>query len=75
MNENMRLGSMLPQIDFAHQNDMGVVIMNPNEYPKDKEAPEELLESHSEYVWQNYVESTSASSIYMIAHSAGGWCA
>ena len=33
------------------------------------------MESHSLYVWENYIKKSPAQKLSMIAHSAGGMCA
>lgn len=74
---------MLPQLEYAKQNNLSVIVMNPN-VTEDEEEKEKLpvdekiqgMEKHSTYVWEHYVHPNKAiENILMIAHSAGGRCA
>lgn len=81
MNDTLELGSMLPDIEFAQNNGMSVLVMNPN-YNRDAKdnRVDKLIRGmnhHSNYVWKNFVENDKcpAKEVFMVAHSAGGGCA
>lgn len=71
INENIELGSMLPQLDWAiNFNNYPVLVMNPNF--KIPGLPD--MGEHAKWVWKNYVEPAGFENILLIAHSAGGGC-
>jgi len=78
MNENIEKGSMLPLIDAAQRINMSVLVMNPNlrTDPKTNKLIRycQTMESHSSFVWERYVQPSKFKKLYVIAHSAGGWC-
>jgi len=57
---------------------MSVIIFNPNcrEDPESKEKINEFnnMSNHCLYVWKNVVPYSKAKEIYIVAHSAGGYC-
>lgn len=81
MNQTLTLGSVLPQLEFAREHDMGVIVMNPNYRcdEDDKPVPSRIMgmERHSLYVWERYLEDHIGEhdkELFFIAHSAGGAC-
>ena len=66
INENMYRGSMLPQIEWARANNIGILVMNPN--------VGESMSSHALAVWKQYVRDSNFGQVHIIAHSAGGSC-
>ena len=79
INENLELGSMKPYIEKAKQNNLSVIIYNPNER-KDFDTGEMInefftMERHSVYVYNNIVKKNeNIKEIYIVAHSMGGEC-
>ena len=79
INENLRLGTMIPYVEKAIQNNYSVIIMNPNER-KDFKTEEEIkefntMEKHSVYVYNNIIKKNdNIKDIYIVAHSMGGEC-
>mmetsp|Transcript_1413 Transcript_1413/g.2487 ORF Transcript_1413/g.2487 Transcript_1413/m.2487 type:complete len:119 (+) Transcript_1413:477-833(+) len=77
INANMELGSMLPQVDWAvNQQKMAVIILNPNQ-TRDAQTREPIplngtSGEHCLHVWKNYVLSKGFKHVEIIAHSAGG---
>ena len=57
-NENMELGSALPQVEWAIMNDYPVIVMNPNlNKVQGKIVPfNDTMSSHACHVWENYIE-------------------
>jgi len=81
INENLRLGTMLPYLEKAIKNNFSVIIFNPNEkydFKNDKKQIKEFntMEKHSVYVYDNIVKKNkNIKEIYIVAHSRGGDCA
>ena len=79
INENLRLGTMIPYVEKAIENNYSVIIMNPNER-KDFKTEEEIkefntMEKHSVYVYNNIIKKNdNIKDIYIVAHSMGGEC-
>ena len=79
INHSLEIGSMLPQIKFAVENDMAILILNPNFERNQNGNPVDSLvstkESHWNYVFKKFVKNrTIAEEIFIIAHSYGGRC-
>ena len=75
--ENLEVGSMLPQIDWAvnHKN-YSVLVMNPNKNQQttnDQKIPfnEDFL-NHANYVWNNYVVPGNFGRLLILANREGG---
>jgi predicted alpha/beta hydrolase family esterase len=73
------LGSVLPFLSDAENNNMSVIIFNPNERndPSTGEKIREFtsMEKHCLWVWENIIKKYSPSKeIYIVAHSMGGYC-
>lgn len=81
INDNLRLGTMLPYLEKAIKNNFSVIIFNPNEkydFKNDKKQIKEFntMEKHSVYVYNNIVKKNkNIKEIYIVAHSRGGDCA
>ena len=77
--ENLEVGSMLPQIDWAvKQKDYSVLVMNPNrndQVSKKEKIPfnEDFL-NHANYVWTNYVIPGQFGRLLILANREGGKC-
>jgi hypothetical protein len=73
------LGSVLPFVEKAYNNNMSVIVFNPNER-KDSSTGESIkefnrMESHCLWVYNNIVKTFSnAKEIYFVSHSMGGYC-
>ena len=79
INENLRLGTMMPYVDRAIKEHYSVMIMNPNErkdFKTEKEIKEfKTMEKHSVYVYNNIIKKNkNIKDIYIVAHSMGGEC-
>ena len=78
INENLALGTMLPQLAWAAEKNYPVLVMNPN-YNTDPKTKEKIpgnttMAQHCTNVWKNFVEQAGFKDILIIAHSAGGKC-
>ena len=80
MNDTLELGSMIPDIEWAQNNNYSVLVMNPN-YTKDEDGnfvdkKVRGMGRHASYAWEKFVENgvCPAKQLYVIAHSAGGAC-
>ena len=76
INDSLKTGSVFPFLDFAKENGFEVIVFNPN-YCYDPETHKPIpmmnsLESHGNYLWENYVRHCKASELYIVAHSCGG---
>ena len=78
MNDTLELGSVLPFLELARKHDLGVIILNPNfnNDPKTKHIIpySHSMSEHTKYVWQRYIDKSEFSSLFLVAHSAGGRC-
>lgn len=74
--EDLGFGSMLPQIEWAKQKGIPVLIMNPNhsEDSGERVPLSQDMRSHTKHVWRNYIIDSGFERILLIAHSAGGPC-
>uniref|UniRef100_A0A0R3RWQ7 LRAT domain-containing protein n=1 Tax=Elaeophora elaphi TaxID=1147741 RepID=A0A0R3RWQ7_9BILA len=77
MNEGLNMGSQLPYLRICRSRDWGVVVMNTNMNVTDSDPFEALPGSstpieHGITVWKTYISKSKASSIAVVAHSAGG---
>jgi hypothetical protein len=78
VNDSLEIGSMLPQIEWANENKLPVIVMNPN-YNRDPKTSKSIpgstsMRDHACFVWKNYVENSRFKKLFVIAHSAGGGC-
>ena len=67
---------MIPQVAWAFQNNIGVIILNPN-FSFDDEKKEVNPEvsgglKHVDYAWKEYVMQTQGN-VFVVAHSAAGY--
>lgn len=67
VNDNLEMGSMLPQVKWARDQGMPVLIMNPIAIQKTNS-----FDSHCTTVWKDYVENSGITGLNLIAHSRGG---
>ena len=80
INDDIYLGSMIPYVEKAIQNNFSVIIFNPNErfdYINNDEKIKEFnsMENHCLYVYNNIVKTNdNIKEIYIVAHSMGGQC-
>jgi len=80
INDNIYIGSMIPYVDKAINNNFSVIILNPNErtdFLDDTKVIEEFSthEKHSVYIYNNIIKKNkNIKQIYIIAHSVGGDC-
>uniref|UniRef100_A0A915PK23 Arb2 domain-containing protein n=1 Tax=Setaria digitata TaxID=48799 RepID=A0A915PK23_9BILA len=77
MNESLNMGSQLPYLQMCRSRDWGVVVMNTNMNMTDSNLHEPLPGSetpleHGITVWKTCVARAKASSVAVVAHSAGG---
>ncbi|VDK83498.1 unnamed protein product [Litomosoides sigmodontis] len=77
MNESLNMGSQLPYLRVCSNRDWGVVVMNTNmnvtnSYPLEELPGSRTPVEHGINVWKTYITRAKASSIAVIAHSAGG---
>lgn len=78
INDNLEIGSMLPQVEWALSKAMPVIVMNPN-YNVDPETGVKIpfndtMSKHAVHVWQNYIVNAGFDKLLVVAHSAGGMC-
>ena len=78
INDNLELGSMLPFIDICRENNIPVLVMNPN-LSSDPESGVTIpfshtMTDHAEFVWDKYIKDSGFDQICVVAHSAGGGC-
>lgn len=78
INESLSMGSMLPYISKAQEQNYSIIILNPNcsRSPlTNKIVPHnsDMLE-HSSFVWENYISRSPAASLVIAGHSCGGIC-
>ena len=76
----LELGSMLPQVEWAREHGVPVLVMNPNENYVEVNGRKEAvpicgsMNSHATYVWKHFVMKSGIGKLLVIAHSAGGGC-
>ena len=81
INDNLFIGSMIPYVQKAVENNTSVIILNINmrtDYEDEKKLIEEFSthEKHSLYVYNNIIKKNkNIKEIYIVAHSVGGDCA
>ena len=80
MNDNLRLGSMLPMIEFAKETGQSVIVLNPN---MDKDPISgvaiprcDSMSAHTKLIWERMLNKRRcpATSFAIVAHSYGGRC-
>ena len=80
INDNLEIGTMIPYVRKALENNLSVIIYNPNErydFLNEEKRIEEFysMESHSLYVYNNIVKKNeNIKEIYIVGHSMGGEC-
>ena len=80
INDNLKIGSMMPYVDKALKNKLSVIIFNPNERNDIKNEKMKIkefdsMQKHSLYVYNNIVKTNpNIKEIYIVAHSMGGEC-
>ena len=80
INDNIFLGSMIPYVQKAVENNISVIIFNINmrtDFEDEKKIIEEFSthEKHSLYIYNNIVKKNkNIKEIYFLAHSVGGDC-
>lgn len=80
VNESLTMGSMLPMLEFAKATGQSVIVFNPN-MAKDPlsgvAVPHcDSMDAHCRYIWERFMNRRTcpATSITLMAHSAGGRC-
>ncbi|CAA22091.1 FAM172 family protein homolog Y75B8A.31 [Caenorhabditis elegans] len=75
INDNLECGTQIPYIERAIENGWGVVVMNTNlNESKDQDLKYSRTPvEHAETVWIACIEPSNAKSIYVVAHSRGGY--
>ena len=77
INESIECGSVLPQLRECQKRGWACLVMNPNKSNDDEGNKINFcgnMAIHASYVWNQYVLTSGIPKIYLIAHSAGGWC-
>ena len=80
INANLYLGSIIPYIKKAFENNFSLIVLNPNENcdidDNKKKIPEfQTMESHCNYVYEHIIKkNNNIKNLYIIAHSMGGYC-
>lgn len=80
INEGLMKGTMLPFFHRAMQEDMGIIVLNPNvnsyfdeETSERKPIPyNDTPEKHVLYVWDRIISFTTAKDVLIIAYGEGG---
>jgi len=78
--EGLNVGSMIPSITRALDNEYGVIVTNPNVQGTEERNPgrdytsikHAAFKEHLLRLWDNYITKSVAKKIYFIAHSFGG---
>ena len=78
INESLLLGSMIPYVETALNQNFAVIILNPN-YNKDLSGTRKIPSNedsiaHCKYVWENFVRKSPAEHLCIVGHSCGGIC-
>ena len=76
INESLKTGSIFPFLEYAEEENFEVIVFNPN-YCYDPKTHEPIktinsLESHGNYLWDNFISKCKATDLYIVAHSCGG---
>ena len=71
VNDNLHAGSMLPYIEWALQNEFGILVLNTNESGPNLKGSETPFE-HAETAWNKFLSHVSEKSVFIVAHSFGG---
>ena len=80
VNDNLRVGSILPMLDFAKATGQSVIVFNPNMAtdPLSGQAVPNCatMQAHSKHIWERFLnrQKCPASSLAIMAHSNGGRC-
>lgn len=80
VNEGLMKGTMLPFFHRAMQEDMGIIVLNPNvnSYIDEKTSERKPIpyndtpEKHVLYVWDRIISLTTAKDVLIIAYGEGG---
>ena len=79
MNETLDVGTVIPFILRARTEGYSYIILNPNlnydSATRERIIMSESMPSHCTYVWEKFIKRSPAKELYIIAHSAGGYCA
>ena len=77
MNETLDLGSVIPFVKRGASEGYSCIVLNPNlNYDTNERLirGSESMEEHCVYVWENFIRKCPAKRLYIVAHSAGGYC-
>ena len=84
MNDTLDIGSVIPYIVRAKAEGYSVIVLNPNlnyvQKPKGRKLVHKPIRyngdmfAHCEYVWRRFIQGCVAKQLYIVAHSAGGYC-
>jgi len=78
LNASLDIGSMIPYINWANNMGFSILIMNPN-MRIDPDTGKSIkycqsMDQHCLYVWKTFMKTCRAKNVYIVAHSAGGYC-
>lgn len=78
INENLDLGSVIPFVERGKIEGYSCIVLNPNLNinPETKHhiSYNETMDRHTRYVWKKFISPCPAKELYIVAHSAGGYC-
>lgn len=76
INAKLTEGTVFPALDYAQSHGFSTITFNPNmNYEQNRPILSgSSMESHSKFVWKNYVRRSPAPNLFIIAHSCGGMC-
>eukprot|EP00826_Nyctotherus_ovalis_P016746 TRINITY_DN14866_c0_g1_i3.p1 TRINITY_DN14866_c0_g1~~TRINITY_DN14866_c0_g1_i3.p1 ORF type:complete len:298 (+),score=39.15 TRINITY_DN14866_c0_g1_i3:38-931(+) len=76
INESLEIGSMIPYIAHGKRLEHSAIILNPNnEYRSENQRPIFSMSDHCNSAWSKYIVKCPAKELFIVAHSAGGYCA
>ncbi len=78
MNDSLDLGSVIPFVQRGQAEGYSVIVLNPNlnfdPETHEKIKGSESMDMHCRYVWAKFIRKCPAKELYIVAHSAGGFC-
>lgn len=75
VNESLDIGSMIPYIVHGKRLEHSIAILNPNESRSEDQRPIFSMSDHCSSAWAKHIAKCPAKELFMVAHSAGGYCA
>lgn len=78
VNENLDIGSVFPFLEWSKSHNFASIVLNPN-FNRDPKTnlmiPKNgTMDAHCEYVWNKFISKCPATKIFIVTHSAGGYC-